>query len=682
MNMKGVTKDNSPGVVDKDAILAGNDLLEFTEDVPKAIQEIKKAIKKGLISQKEIDDRCRKILALKQWVGLNNYKPIDLKNIGKDLNSSKAELLNRNLTEASLTVLRNQSELLPLRRLDTLKIASISVGGKANNQFQKTLELYSKINHFNIPYEATKTELDSVKNNISAFNLVIIGLHDDSKYPRNNMKISAEVQSFLKAIAEKKKSILTFFKNPYSLNDLDAAENVSSLILTYQDSKNSEDLAAQLIYGGVGANGKLPVSIGNKYKEGDGLTISGGLRFKYTLPEDANMNAELLNRNIDSLMQQAMDLKAIPGGQILVARDQKVVFHKAYGSQSYSDTTKVKLSDLYDLASVTKITSVLPALMKLKDEGKFSLEAGIDTYLPYFKNSNKSGISMRKILAHQAGFKSWIPYWETTLRRNGTYKWKTIKKDSSARFPVKIAENMWLFKNYQKEIFKQIKRSDLEKEQKYLYSGLAFYLFPSIIEKLSKEEFTSYLDANFYDKLSSPRLTYNPMKKYNLDKIIPTENDFFFRKRTIRGRVHDEGAIMMSGVSGNAGLFSNANDVAKLMQMYLNNGTYGGVNYISEATLEEFTKYQFPENGNRRGLGFDKPSLDERSLNGNTAISASDSSFGHTGYTGTMVWMDPETKLLFIFLSNRVQPTRDNTLLYKLNTRTNIQQILYDAIIE
>ena len=682
MNMKGVTKDHTPGEVDKFAILAGNDLLEFTEDVPKAIEEVRKAIKKGLISQKEIDDRCRKILALKQWVGLNKYEPIDLENIDKDLNSSEAELLNRDLTEASLTVLKNQMELLPLKSLDTLKIASISVGGETNNQFQKTLELYSEISHFNIPYEATKAKLDSVKNSLAAFNLVIIGIHDDSKYPRNNMKLSVEVQSFLKVISKEKKNILTFFKNPYSLANLELDESASALIITYQDSKNSEDLAAQLIFGGVGASGKLPVSIGDKYKEGDGLTIAGGLRFKYTLPEDANMNADLLNRKIDSLMQQAMDLKAIPGGQILVARDQKVVFHKAYGYQSYFDTTKVKLSDVYDLASVTKIASVLPALMKLKDEGKFSLEAGIDTYLPYFKNSNKAGISMRKILAHQAGFKSWIPFWETTLRRNGTYKWKTIKKDSSARFPVKIAENMWLFKNYEKEIYKQIKRSDLEKEQKYLYSGLAFYLFPGIIEKLSKEDFTSYLDANFYDKLGATSLTYNPMKKYDLDKIIPTENDFFFRKRPIHGRVHDEGAILMSGVSGNAGLFSNANDVAKLMQMYLNKGTYAGVNYISEATIEEFTKYQFPENDNRRGLGFDKPSLGERSINGNTAISASDASFGHTGFTGTMVWMDPETKLLYIFLSNRVQPSRNNTLLYKLNTRTNIQQVLYDSILE
>ena len=682
MNMKGVTKDHSPGEVDKDAILAGNDLLEFTEDVPKAIEEIKKAISQGLITQKEIDARCRKLLALKQWVGLDAYKSIDSKNIDKDLNSSSAELLNRNLSEASLTVLRNQSDLLPLQHLDTLKIASISVGEDFNNQFQKTLGLYSKITHFNIPYEASKAELDSLKNNISAFNLVIIGVHDDSKYPRNNMRISSEVQSFLKLITKEKKSILTFFKNPYSLNDLDASESVSSLILTYQDSKNSEDLAAQLIFGGVGANGKLPVSIGDKYKEGDGLNISGGIRFKYTLPEDANMNAELLNNKIDSLMQDALKQKAMPGGQILVARDQKVIFHKAYGFQTYSDTTKVKLTDIYDIASITKITSALPALMKLKDEEKFSLEAGIDTYLPYFKNSNKTGVSMREILAHQAGFKSWIPYWKTTLRNNGTYKWKTIKKDSSARFPIKIAEHMWLFKNYEKEIFKQIKRSDLEKEKKYLYSGLVFYLLPSVVEKLTNENFTTYLDNQFYDKLGSNTLTYNPNREFELSRIVPTENDYFFRKKPIHGKVHDEGAIMMNGVSGNAGLFSNANDLAKVMQMYLNKGSYGGDNFISKATLEEFTKYQFPDNGNRRGLGFDKPSLGERSSNGNTAVSASDASFGHTGFTGTMVWMDPETKLLFVFLSNRVHPTRDNTMLYKLNTRTNIQQVLYDAIIE
>ncbi len=682
MNMKGVTKDNSPGIVDKDAILAGNDLLEFTENVPKAIAEIKKAIKQGLISQKEIDARCRKLLALKQWVGLNSYKPINIQNIDKDLNSSSVELLNRNLTEASLTVLQNQSDLLSLLRLDTLKIAAILVGGNKNNQFQKTLSLYSKITHFNISYEASKAKLDSIKNSLSAFNLVIIGIHDDSKYPRNNMKLSSEVQMFLKTTSKEKTSILSYFKNPYSLDNLKASENASALILTYQDSKNSEDLAAQLIFGGVGANGKLPVSIGDKFKEGDGIDIKGGIRFKYTLPEDAGMDSEILNRKIDSLMKQAMNLKAIPGGQILIAKDQKVVFHKAYGFQSYSDTTKVKLDDLYDLASITKISSALPALMKLKDEGKFDLNEGIDSYLPYFRNSNKAGVPFREILAHQARFKAWIPYWKTMLRKNGSYKWKTIKKDSSGRFPIRVTDKMWLYRGYKKEIFKQIKKSELESEQKYLYSGLTFYLLPDIVATITQEDFQQYINQNFYKPLGASTLTYNPLTNFPLSRIALTENDFFFRHIPIHGTVHDEGAILMSGISSNAGLFSNSNDLSKLMQLYLNKGVYGGERYISEDTIEEFTKYQFPENHNRRGLGFDKPMLGERKINGNTAISASDSSYGHTGYTGTMVWMDPEEELLYIFLTNRVQPTRDNTLLYTLNTRTLIQQVLYDALLE
>lgn len=681
MNMKGVTKDNAPGIVDKDAILAGNDLLEFTEDVPKAIQEIKKAIKKGLISQKEIDARCRKILALKQWVGLNNYKPTHIKNIVEELNTPTAILLNRRLTEASLTVLRNESNLLPLQRLDTLNIAAISVGGKENNQFQKTLELYTEISKFNIPYEASKAELDSVRNNLSAFNLVIMAIHDDSKYPRNNLKITKEVQSFIEEVSGQKKTLLNYFKNPYSLENLET-DAFMSIILAYQDSENSEAQVAQLIFGGIGANGKLPVSIGKKFKEGEGLEVEGNIRFKYTLPEDAGMNSEVLNAKIDSLMNEALSLKAIPGGQILVARGQKVVFHKAYGFQSYSDTTRVKLDDLYDIASITKISSALPALMKLNDEGKFDLEKGVESYLPDFRRSNKAGIPFRQILAHQAGFKTWIPYWKNTLRKNGTYKWKTIKRDSSARFPVKITDNMWLYRNYKKELFKQIKKSELEKDQKYRYSGLAFYLMPDIVEKIAKQDFQDYINSNFYDRLGAGTMVYNPLQHFPLSRIVPTESDFFFRNSVIHGKVHDEGAILMSGISSNAGLFSNSNDLAKLMQVYLNNGTYGGERYISEKTIKEFTKYQFPANDNRRGLGFDKPSLGERNINGNTAISASDSSYGHTGFTGTMVWMDPEQDLLYVFLSNRVQPTRDNSLLYKLNTRTNIQQVLYDSIIK
>ena len=680
MNMKGVTTGNEPGVVDKKAIIAGNDLLEFTEDVPKAIAEIRKAIDQGIISQAAIDEKCRKVLAVKQWVGLNHYEPLKTANIDKELNNSYAEYIQQKLVEKSLTVLKNEQELIPLRRLDTLKIASISIGADRRTAFQENLSWYTKIDHFQLKDKATASQISAVKEKLKDYNVVIAGLHDHSKYPRNVIRYSDAVLKFIAEIAQNEHTIFSVFKNPYTLNKMDNIEDAAVLIEAYQDSELSEQKVAQLIFGGFKADGKLPVSVGKKFKAGDGLETSEKIRFAYTTPQDAGMNADFLASGIDSLMQQAMDAKAIPGGVVLVAKDEKIVFQKAYGLHKYSDTVKTKTSDIFDLASVTKISSALPALMKLQDEGKFSLEEGIDEYLPYFRNSNKAGIPFRQIFAHQARFKPWIAYWQNTLRKNGSYKWNTFKKDSSARFPVKVSENMWLHRNYKKKIYKAIKKSPLEDKAEYKYSGLAFYLLPQIVENLTGEDYRKYLKDNFYSKLGATTLGYRPMESFELARIVPTESDFDFRHKPIHGSVHDEGAIMMGGVSANAGLFSDANDLAKLMQMYLNMGEYGGERYITEATFKEWTKTQFPDNNNRRAIGFDKPNLEYAGPNNNTAKDASTASFGHTGFTGTMVWMDPKEDLLFVFLSNRVLPTRDNTRLYSLNTRTQIQQVLYDAI--
>ena len=681
MNMKGVTTGNEPGVVDKKAIIAGNDLLEFTEDVPKAIAEVRKAINMGIISQKDIDEKCRKVLAVKQWVGLNNYEPLKTANIDKELNNSYAKYLQQKLVEKSLTVLKNDNEIIPLRRLDTLKIASISIGADKKTTFQESLGWYTKIDNFQLKNNATASQISVVKEKLKNYNVVIAGLHDHSKYPRNSIRYSAQVLKFIAEIAQNEHSIFSVFKNPYTLNKIENIEDAPVLIEAYQDSELSEQKAAQLIFGGFKADGKLPVSVGDKFKAGDGIETSEKIRFSYTAPEDAGMNADFLQKGIDSLMEQAMANKAIPGGVVLVAKDEKVVFQKAYGLHKYSDTVKTKASDIFDLASVTKISSALPALMKLQDEGKFSLEDGIDDYLPYFRNSNKADIPFRQIFAHQARFKPWIPYWQNTLRKNGIYKWNTLKKDSSARFPVKVSEDMWLHRNYKKKIYKAIKDSPLEDKAEYKYSGLAFYLLPQIVENLTGEDYRTYLNENFYSKLGATTLGYQPTESFDLARIVPTESDFEFRHKPIHGSVHDEGAIMMGGVSANAGLFSDANDLAKLMQMYLNMGEYGGERYIEKATLQEWTKTQFPENNNRRALGFDKPNLEYIGPNNNTAKDASATSFGHTGFTGTMVWMDPAQDLLFVFLSNRVLPTRENRRLYSLNTRTQIQQVLYDSMV-
>ncbi len=679
MDMKGVTKGNQPGVVDKDALLAGNDVLELAEDVPRAIAEIRKAIDQGIISQEDIDERCRKMLAVKRWVGLQQYQPVKVSDIDAEMNTPTAKLLNRKLMEGALTVLRNENDLMPLRRLDTLRIASVSMGATRPTAFQKMLELYTGVKHFTLAAQSTAEQVQKVKQQLKDYDLVIVGVHDDSKYPRNSLKFSNTLISYAKELAAQPNTILSVFKNPYVLAKLPGVEQADGLIVTYQDNVDAEELAAQLIFGGVSASGRLPVSVGNTFAVGEGLEVTGDLRFGYSLPEDVGMNSALLYGRIDSLVQQAIDAKATPGCEVLVARHKKVVMHKAYGEHVYHDTVRVKRDDLYDLASISKIASALPAIMKLHSEGKFSIDASIDDYLPYFRGSNKAGVPFRDILAHQARFKPWIPYWTSTRRRNGSYRWFTIKEDSSRRFPVKLADNMYLHRNYQKKIFRAIKKSPLEAEAKYLYSGLLFYLLPTIVEELSGEDYLTYLYQNFYEPLGATTLTYNPLDKFPAERIVPTENDYLFRRQPIAGRVHDEGAIMMGGVSANAGLFTNANDLAKLMQMYLDEGEYGGQRYIDAATVNEFTRYQFPDNDNRRGLGFDKPYF-ERSEDGNAAPSASDASFGHSGFTGTFTWADPEYDLVYVFLSNRVHPTRDNTRLYQLNTRTKIQQVLYDAI--
>lgn len=680
MNMEGVAAGHEPGVVDKDALLAGNDLLEFSKDIPRAISEVRKAVKNGLITQKDIDARCRKVLALKQWAGLSNYQPTPVNNLLEDLNCPSANLLNRKLTEATLTVLNNEDNLLPLQRLDTLHIASVSFGADSTTSFQQTLGLYTAITNFSLPNEATSAQVDSLRKKLKNYNMVIAALHDHSIRPHNKVILSESGQSLLSEIAARSNSVLVVFKNAYVINDLAGTENAKGLVLTYQDTPLHESVAAQLIFGGISANGRLPVSIGTKYAAGHGLVVKGGIRFSYTLPEAAGMDSKSLTHDVDSLVFQALKAHATPGCQILVAKDQKVVFHKAYGLQDYSDTVQVKLDDLYDLASVTKISTSMAAMMKLYDAKAYSLDNSLGDFLPKFNHSNKSDIPLRDILTHQAGFVAWIAFWKETQKGDHRYKKSAIHPDSSKRFPIKLTNTMYLNRRYPNKIVAGIRKSPLSGEKKYVYSDFFFILAPRVVKSMAQTGFVTYLQKNFYDPLGATTVTFNPLEKYPQQRIIPTEHDYEFRHEAVHGTVHDENAAMMNGVSGHAGLFANANDLAKLMQMYLNMGEYGGERYISTSTLREFTRAQFPENNNRRALGFDKPALVYTGVNSNTAKDASKDSFGHTGFTGIFVWMDPQTNLLYIFLSNRVDPTRDNKRLYQLNTRTMIQQALYDAI--
>ena len=665
-------------------LLAGYKLLLFSEEVPATIEEIKKAVANNLITKEEIDNKCGKMLEYKAWAGLNKYAPIRMENIGKNLNSLSAQVLNYKLVENSITLLINKNRIIPAKRLDTTKIATLFIGSEHLTEFQKTCNKYTRTTNFNWTEKTDGNRQKEILQKLDSFNLVIVGLGNLSQDAHGNFGITGDIKDFLKQVLLKKNVILMVFGNPYSLDKLEGLEEAKAIIITYQESPLFHKISGQIIFGGTGAKGRLPVNVNSNYRSGDGLDTNDNIRLKYSFPGYTGVDKTKLHSIIDSIAILGIREKAFPGCQVLVARDGSVIFHKTYGYHTFRKEIPVKKDDLYDLASVTKITGSLPALIKLYDEGKIDIDKPFSFYWEDFRHSNKSDILFRDILAHQGRLTPWIAYWKNTVNKQGNFKWFTFKDSPSKQYSVKVAPDLYLHRRYKKKIYRTIRKSELLEKKEYIYSGLANYIFPEMIENLTGENYESYLDKNFYHPLGAYTITYNPDNSYRKFNIIPTENDTFFRMQQLHGWVHDEGAAMMGGVSGNAGLFATANDLVKVMQMYLNMGSYGGKQYFSGSAMKEFTRYQFPDNDNRRGLGFDKPLLNNNELppeENYPSLSASPSSFGHSGFTGIFTWIDPEENLVYIFLSNRVYPTRENSKISDLNIRSNILQSIYDSII-
>ncbi|WP_460974208.1 glycoside hydrolase family 3 N-terminal domain-containing protein [Spirosoma knui] len=694
MNMKGVTKYFPSGRADQLGLEAGMDVLEFTEDVPAAISLVKQAITEGRITQESIDARCLKVLRAKAWVGLNRYTPIVLNDLVRDLNSVQDELLNRRLTEASLTVLKNDKNILPLQRLDTLRIASVALESDKQTAFQQMAGNYTQVNHFNLTSKSPDSTIAQVRDSLKNYNLILVDVHLNNIRPGARYGLQAKTAGLLSELVATGKAIVTVFGNAYALDKLtfpaDTAqpgrniEQARAIVMPYQLTNNTEELSAQLIFGAIGASGKLPVTVNQRFRVGDGLQVRPIGRVKYTIPEEVGIDGQFLARQVDSLVNVGISQRAFPGCVVQMAKDGKVIFQKAYGTHTYdaslgAEPALVQLYDLFDMASVTKVSTSTPALMRLVDEGKFNLDGKMADYLPGLKKSNKANLVWRDVLTHQARLKAWIPFWMDTKNPDGTWKPKTFKNERSGRYPIEVTDSLFEYKNYPKTIFEQIRDSPLNEKKEYVYSDLSFILYPQVIKRLTGENFEDYLKTTFYRSLGATTLTYNPRRFYSLNRIVPTEYDSLFRKTLIWGRVHDEGAAMLNGLSGHAGLFGTANDLMKLMEMYRQKGTYAGQQFISAKTIAEFTRYQFPELGNRRGLGFEKPSF---TFTGNAPRSATKASFGHSGFTGTFVWIDPDPayNLSYVFLSNRVYPTRNNNRISTLNTRTNVAEAFYQAI--
>ena len=678
LNMKGVSKYYEPGKVDVAAILAGNDVLLFSEDVPKAIVEIKKAIANNEITQDEIDSRCKKILYAKYWAGLNNVSEINLSTLNAKLHTEKAKNINVKLFQNALTLLKNKNNLIPLKKLDTLKIASISFGAKNENEFNTSIDRYANFDRYSYPLKIPKEKIESIYKNSKAYNLLIITIHDMNQRPYRHFGITKRLNSIVDSLSQNHTVILNILGNPYCLKTFTAANNVDALVMSYEEHPIAKDLSGQLIFGGIPALGKLSVTASENYPVGTGIITEKTTRFNYTTPKAMGMNQSILDQ-IDSITLQAVADSVFPGCQIFAAKDGKVFYQKSFGYHTYDNKIKVKNSDIYDLASITKIASSTASLMKLESEGELNVNNTLSTYLPDMVDTSAyKNTKLVEMLTHQAGFTPWIPFYIRTVKYKKPLP-ALYSKTQSTLYPNRVAENLYAVSSLRDTIFKRILTKSISDRKKYKYSDIGYYFINEIIRRKTKMGQDEYVEKSFYNPLGLGNIGYKPREKWDLKRITPTEKDTYFRHQTIQGDVHDQGAAMLNGVCGHAGLFSNANDLAVMMQLFMQYGTYGGERYFDESVVKKYTSSPYLTNGNRRGIGFDKP-VREGGSGPTCSKCTSNESFGHSGFTGTVTWADPENGLVYVFLSNRVYPDASNRKIIKTSIRTRVQRLLYNAV--
>ena len=672
LNMKGASNFRAPGDIDLEAFMAGNDILLFAENVPLAVEKICVAYQDGLISDARLAESVKKILRYKFKAGLNNYKPTEGINLYNDLNPKSNETLQYELYENAVTVVKNDGNILPIKNLNQ-KIAYVKLGDDTNSSFVTTLKKYTDVT------EVSDTNIDTLMSKLTDYETVIIGFHKSDKSWWKSPELTAPELQVIDSIASKKKVIIDCFAKPYSLSRILNFNEIPGVIVSYQNGNIAQEVSAEIIFGAIGAKGLLPVSINSTLKAGDGITTQKLNRLGFATPESVGMSSEKL-KQIDSYAQKAIDGKMAPGMQILVARKGKVIYQKSFGKHTYDGDVKVKNSDLYDVASLTKIVATLPNIMKLYDQKKVTFETTLEDMLPIFKGSNKQKITFKELLSHYGRMQAWIPFYKATLDSAKMPMEKYYRKIYSEGFTNRVSDSLYLRDDYNDTIMKRIIESPLIDKKEYRYSDFTFIILKQYLEKVMGRNLDELVNNNFYKTLGMNNTLYNPLKKFDKSVIAPTEIDTYFRHDTIQGYVHDMEAAMEAGVGGHAGIFSNAMDIAKIMQLYLQKGNYGGQQYFSEATFNDFNTCWFCAEGNRRGLGFDKPQI---SGGGPTCGCVSMSSFGHTGFTGTMAWADPETDIVYVFLSNRTYP--DSNLPNKLskeNIREDIQKVIQDAIIE
>lgn len=669
LNMKGVSKYYKPGVVDSMAFMAGCDILVFSENAASGIEKIKMAMDSGMVSVDEVAFRVKKVLAYKYLLGLNKAQKISLKNLRDDLNNAEAKALRQKLFEAAITIAANKDSLLPFRDWNYKKVASLSIGNTGTSVFQQHISLFAEFDLFNQSAEGNAAAFKALQDTLSKYDLVIVDLHAMVRSAAKNYNVTNETVSFLSILSAKTKVVLVTFGNAYALKNFD---KLNWLICAYEETDATHLAAANALFGAEKTSGKLPVSASAKLTAGTGYVNEQVYRLKISSSEEIGWKTDKLQQ-AEALIQKAIRSKAFPGCQLLLAKDGKVVYYKTYGNKAYETTTPVSTTDVYDLASITKVAATTIAVMKLYEQKKIDIEKTVGDYLTLPTNTTIKKLKLRDVLLHQAGLKPFMMFWKETV---GPNRDKCYRSQPEQGFTTQVADSMYIRNDYADTMWYMMATSTVDPSPSYLYSDIDFYILQKVVEQVSGERLDSFVYKNFYLPMGLSKLTYLPQQKFLRTRIAPTENDTLFRKQVVHGYVHDQGAAMYGGVAGHAGLFGNAFDLAALFQMLLNNGEYNGKRLLDSATVKLFTSRQ--NKTSRRGLGFDKPEPDVAKPSP-CYDGVPSAAFGHTGFTGTCVWADPKNNLVYVFLSNRVFPNADNNLLVKMNIRTELQELIYST---
>lgn len=674
LNMAGVTKYFKPGEIEVQALLAGNDVLLFSQNVEQAIHAVLEAVENGRISEDAINKKCKKVLQTKRWLGLRYpFQAINPENL--NLFKPEYKKLKANMVEQSLTLIQNKNNALPIKNLADKHILAIGVGSGNATTFFQMLNRYKQVD--TICFDADKNNFQ-LADTLLKYHEIIVCYTGIKNVSADNFNIRQNELDLLKQILSTQKTVhLCFMGAPYGLALVPHLSAFSSILIAYADDSLWQSKAAQAIFGGIAIDGRLPVTINSSYPAGTGLTIANPIRLGYASPAAFGLLDNAFYK-VDSIAQAAIEMHATPGCQILYVKNNKVLYHKCFGYYTYKKLVPVSENNIYDLASITKMAATTLSLMKLYEAHQVNLTTKLFRYLPAFKTKDKRNIRFNEVLAHQSGMKPWIPFYRSTLLKEGGVSQRIYRTEKTDSFNIQVSDQLFIRSDYRDSIYKAIIDTPTYHTKKYRYSDLGFYYLPKLIQQQMGKTIDRFVQDNFYKPLGMDYTLYNPLKKFNKSQVVPTQDDRIFRQQIVQGFVHDPGAAMLGGVSGHAGLFSNANDLAKLGQMLLNQGSYGGQHYLQPKTLTVFNKAYFKRKHNRRALGFDKPAL-QKGDPGPTCQSASQISFGHSGFTGTYFWIDPKYQSVYIFLSNRTFPDQNNPKLLKNDIRTKIQQEFYNV---